>query len=777
MSVSGSSANCWGRGQSRQKLPGTSTPGGSDAGDDDDLGSQQGDEDEDGAALYRCFACQAQDTLDFLPKCLGGHYFHNKCFNAHRAYVREISSYPDLLRKHTHALKHDPDTWRKNVAPFITDEQTVQARQHARDQTRKLLTDEESTAVVDASESLDDLLLLSKVQFSAYVCFWEQLTKQAADGRFDDLLAEQRNKHGTDDTPRVAYKGIEKLRKRKGTEHRTGVKSSAELSESNYEIKRRRIMAKTPEAAGGPPARSLAHSPSTGRTLNIGSPGGACTRGSIAPSTASARSAQSAAPAAQAAVKEEQAAPETPQRKSKKKLTTENLRVLKEKHPATLTGEELMQRQELAESDTESILAKILGPKGAQPAWEKFIFSLPSDVKDNPIHQKSPKLLQAVTAIKNKVEALLKRAASAQAEDIATIEEEIVKSDTEVDTAVANITEHMRALKYGQDRSCRLKRKQYLQDRHQVTRYRDRMTGNTFPAAKTVATILGSRMHDVKLNEEGAPPPPWATRLDAPISMDTAELDVTTISWYPAGSGMQFPKTMQTIRNGLDRDGRFQDLMDKSDVAMTKNKKWSGCTQAMERANIADLNIPHQGPYMGKHVVLHEACGPYMCTSRAWAWRYGPSAFPLLGCSCMVSSCVGTWVALLVPAEKLLAGGIFLADFDSWAKTESGKSFMQDECPSIVISPGDMLYIPCGWLPVMMLTQPHKCKALTGHFIVFHYMATKLAASLPGNVWSGIATWHDSFLNGKTDKAYMQMTSQFAAYKKAIADANQEGAA
>ena len=149
---------------------------------------------------------------------------------------------------------------------------------------------------------------------------------------------------------------------------------------------------------------------------------------------------------------------------------------------------------------------------------------------------------------------------------------------------------------------------------------------------------------------------------------------------------------------------------------------------------------------------------------------------PLLGVGSFLVPQTGTWLLTAVPLASLLAGGIVIADFGSFIGTPSGAKFVKEQCPSFRLCPGDTMYVPYGWLPIMTMTidlSQKIEKGALGHFLVFHLLSTKLACSLTKHVWDGVAAHLQSFLVGKKDVVWLQVNANLAALCTGMASASE----
>ena len=710
-------------------------------------GDQAFGDDADAAELelYRCFVCEKQEYLSDLPQCKGGHYMHQDCWLANRAYLRDIAHDQPRIAKHTHNMKHNPGAWRAKVMPYKVSTHHGASRDQARQATRAELLEETLTQDVNAEEALGDTLLLTAMQFEAHVGFWEKCSQPEAGRRFQALLVEQGDKHAKHGEDRVAYAGIDKLRSRQGTETRHGVRKQSELSETNYEIKRRRISAKSPGRF--PP--------------NISSPPSSSGRpsGPAPQSPHSARSADTliAMPKPVSSEKKKQHGQFQKQQQDE----------LRQRIPSLLNNQDLMRRRELMEADCDSAMLKLVGPKGTIPKLEKFRADMTTEQKANEVHEHTGVLQASLLEIKAKVHGFKQRADGCAATSMLDLEAEIAAAAHRVDAMVEKVSSHMDALKYCNDRHLRQKRKKYLSDRHQIVKYRASLTSTTWPFPKKLAETLGKRIYEMQVFGED---PTDKVRCHPVSEFQVDQVsDYSEIMLLPKGSQTPEAKGLAEALQGLAVDNRLKHTIEIGDIALVKDKQLRGCTQVLPPISLQGIG-GMSGLAEGPHTLLGDKGGPYLCSSRPWVYRMGPSAVPLSGCAVWLIPQTGTWLLTCIPVTSLSAGGIVVGDFDSFAKSDAGGSFVAENCKSFRVDKGDMAFVPFGYLAMMtlMVEAAPKHKVETACFIAWNVLSTKHAAMLDKHVWDGLTTACSKYYVGKTHQSWKHMDSALGDFNEAV---------
>jgi hypothetical protein len=101
------------------------------------------------------------------------------------------------------------------------------------------------TSCVNQNFDINDKTLWNRRYFKTHVMHWEKLSDSEADAKFDTLHRQQLGRHdkkvGKDKVQRVAYEEMEKIRSATGVETRTGVRSQRNITEDEYNMKKRKV--------------------------------------------------------------------------------------------------------------------------------------------------------------------------------------------------------------------------------------------------------------------------------------------------------------------------------------------------------------------------------------------------------------------------------------------------------------------------------------------------------------------------------------------------------
>ncbi len=174
---------------------------------------------------------------------------------------------------------------------------------------------------------------------------------------------------------RIAYEGIEKLRKREGTEVKQLVRVSTEVNESVAESRRRRIVGKTRDIVGSyASSRGSCGSPRTevddGSSAPRSSPG--------SPSSRSVRRVTESKPVKKV----------LPQKKSCEEL--------RQMAPSQLSPKEFMERQELLVVACDDALVMLCGKKGALTDIERFVESMDETINKSDLSKRTPDVVSSL---------------------------------------------------------------------------------------------------------------------------------------------------------------------------------------------------------------------------------------------------------------------------------------------------------------------------------------------------------------------------------------------
>lgn len=135
---------------------------------------------------------------------------------------------------------------------------------------------------------------------------------------------------------------------------------------------------------------------------------------------------------------------------------------------------------------------------------------------------------------------------------------------------------------------------------------------------------------------------------------------------------------------------------------------------------------------------------PFLCTSRNFTCRYGPSGWPMVGCGC--------WVYALQPMHLLILcmSGLQQVGFHDYGTLEKSldhKKYRTWRPCSIRLAPGKLMWIPYGHL-VMPSTA-----AEYASFVVAPWMVPEMARDTTEELWQLIAATIINFAKKHEDKS------------------------
>lgn len=700
----------------------------------DDEQSLAGDAEESAPDTYQCFACEVHDGLDNLPECHSSRLFHRTCWSGIRSYMRTLPKDRDTTVKYKHKFLHNPVAWRADVRPYL--QADAESRKQARLDTRRKLYEMTITSRVSADENIDDRLVLTQVQFEAHVGFWEKLSEKEAQAKFRRILAEQDGAHSKDGVDKIAYEGIGKIRSREGTEVRQSVKDTQEVSESVAEIKRRRIIGKTCDAVSVSSGTPRHRSP---RRESDGTP----------------------------TVMESRSREGTPSSKWQLKVAQPKKRdeELRQTAPSQLSPKEFMQRQELMAAACDEAMGHICGKRGALSDIERFVESMDEKSLQSDIHKKTPDIVTSLKDAKTTIEDLKGKVESASTDSMIKLENDIQAAVKHLEGIKKIASDHKEALQFKQDSTKKQARQQYLHDRYQIVKYQGYMTTVNFP--KGLAKVLAGRVHKLGCFDDSAQ---YSELPD--FQADAGDMDFAKVQLWM--SPADAPVVRQVVRATAKADdgSRIKASTDKAEVAMAKNKKWTGCTQMIDVASMKSLDFSEVS---AATEVQHDGtCGPWVCTSKKWAYRFGPAAMPLTGFPHFVQSYDGDWIISTFRVELLLSQGIVLHDFDNFVKTDAGVSFMAEHAPSFRLNKGCVMYIPMGHVVLQTLANDLKNESGCGHLLAYHVLSAPLVKQVSLAVWNGVTQVNEEYFKTRTDSLSKHLSELLGAFMEHVAKAREE---
>ena len=681
---------------------------------------------EDSAAMesYHCFACEEEDTLHNLPECRSNRLFHKRCWNGVRAYVRTLPKGSGVTLQYKHKFLHNPVQWRQDVRGFLGDD--LASRNQARLDVRRKFHEETITARVKADEGIQDTLLLTQAQFEAHVSIWEKLSEQEAQAKFHQILGEQRGVHSKGDVVRIAYEGIEKLRRRESTEVKQSVRVSTEVDESVAETKRRRIVGKTRDVvvASSASSRGACASPRTEvddcSSVVRSSPG--------SPPSRPSRQVTDSKPVKKV----------LPQKRSCEEL--------RQMAPSQLSPKEFMERQELLVEACDDAFGMLCGKKGALTDIERFVESMDETSNKSDLNKKTPAVVASLKSAKQAIEEHKNKIEAISAEGIIKLENDIHAAVTHLESIMKIAKDHTDALQFKQESKKKLERQQYLHDRHRTAKYQGYMTTLNFP--KGLAKILSLRIFKFGFYGDTSE----CQSCGVPdFKADAGAMDFGKVQLWMQPADAPVVRAVVQATAKAEEASKVKHSTEKAEIAMLKNKQWTGCTQMydvgfMESLDYSEINTAITLLHDGKG-----SCGPWVCTSKKWAYRFGPSAMPLTGFSYFMQAYEGDWLITVVQVEHLLSQGIVLHDFDNFAKSDAGASYFGEYAPSVRLNTGSVMYIPMGWVALPLLVNDKRSESGCGHLLCYAVLSKVLLESMSVAVRNGIAKVNNDYLVPKAD--------------------------
>lgn len=205
---------------------------------------------------------------------------------------------------------------------------------------------------------------------------------------------------------------------------------------------------------------------------------------------------------------------------------------------------------------------------------------------------------------------------------------------------------------------------------------------------------------------------------------------------------------------GAEIKGRMQALQ----TMMDENSDWGGamtrCESILHSFEEMFIFKGTEGHWTDKG--LH----PWVVATKALHARFGAHAWPMPGYGCLLraeSSPVQHFV-YLVPVDGVLSRGISLPDMMKFLDSPSGVEFATSSARILILMEGDLLWIPFGWIVLLVTRSPPKEEKEDGSsapkedpsigmFSVLTVYTASMAKSLSPSVWSAIQQFNEEQLS------------------------------
>ena len=696
---------------------------------EDELGGEDAQVEET-ATKYMCFLCEKYEDMADLTHCLAGRLFHRQCNAAIRAYKRTLPNDSKAQTEYKHLFVHNPMKWRELVQPFISS--SKEDRSEARTETAKMWKQVEMHDQVKADEHLADTMILNKTQFAAYTGFWEQLSQEDALFKFALLLSEQEGKHKENGEEKVAYKGIAKMRARTGTEKRTSYQSINEISEGDFNEKRRRLRVKSPAP-------------------HVHHPGPHSVRGS---SDRSPSSKQSTRGSQHTQGRSTAGTPTTPRRSG----SAEDL-PLRMKAPSSLSDTQFMKRQELLTADIDQALQVLTGKKGAVVALNRVIDELDDEAKGSEVHKKSGGIQEKVEAAVKHLVSLGGRVDHTDAAGIVNLESEAAGAAQTAQSVSDMAWEHIEALKYCKCKKKKRDRKEYLANFHQTSKITGWMTTTGFPPK--LAKLMSSWIHQLNIIGDG----PVLASTDKDFKINSESTSLNEVGLWMDPSKNPCANAIMLATEHVRKESKLLSKLEKAELECIRNPKWPGCFQLFKSAGLDLTKIGEVAP-----PIADTTPGPYIISSRRWHYRQGVGCSPIVGAGMFVQAEVGTFMIAVIPVAPLLACGIVLADFDAFVKTDTGVTWVAEQAQGYYLPKKAVMFVPYGHAALhIACAKDLDCKDMKcAHLVAYPVLSVPLARSMGEAVWASILQTNENFLKNQSASCYKPPHADLKALAEAL---------
>ena len=176
---------------------------------------------------------------------------------------------------------------------------------------------------------------------------------------------------------------------------------------------------------------------------------------------------------------------------------------------------------------------------------------------------------------------------------------------------------------------------------------------------------------------------------------------------------------------------------------LTRNPTWAGAMVQMDaHCDFSDF-VPN--------VCLATELGatPWIFSHQRSVWRYGPSTFPLVGCSCFVMALDLDVVVVVFPAIALVREGIALSDVKAFLETPAGSEWFGKHGVLLTLQKGGLCFIPCGMIPLVVALPPtdNAGDESFAHVLHFPVFGKDLRKAVPEQGWTAIVNYNDTYFS------------------------------
>ena len=254
------------------------------------------------------------------------------------------------------------------------------------------------------------------------------------------------------------------------------------------------------------------------------------------------------------------------------------------------------------------------------------------------------------------------------------------------------------------------------------------------------------------------------------FEVDAANCDFSKFAIWRDPSTCPLAQCIADATRAIHQDASLKGKSDGGDLALVKNKTWTGCLQL-----IRGLRFEAFKPIADSVDILEgTVIGPWIVSSRKWTWRFGVGVHPLAGCGAFMQASNGKWLNAHVPIAPLLSAGILMIDMDAFMKTAAGVSFMEEHAVFFPLLPGQVIWVPYGHVVVQTLCHEGKPDLPSAHMVMYHVLSSSLAKELSPTTWNTIVTANEAALNARAESCWKSAASDF---EKLVAEMKKHAAA
>ncbi|CAK0892755.1 unnamed protein product [Prorocentrum cordatum] len=687
-----------------------------------------------------CGICDESGPKEELSHEYKGMMLHQVCWNGLRAHNNCIKTAPAHVKAQVfEEFQSDRPAWKKRMMAWK--DPSKQSREVARNDVVKSFKAGVEHSTHQSNLSLDDDMVVSLIEFQSWKGFWHRTTDEQSKMEFERLHQSQQGQHDLKDAKgavierKIAYKDIGRFRKERGATEKSFTKETSEVSEFEYQQKRRRFSVKSAPAGPGPSSLASAAPPLESSTRVYSSEHWVVGGDSAPTRSAGTLSAETLAQNLASSPKDgndvgaqgrasDHGKQSSAGGGSKPKLFNAKLGISIDDQTRERTipsGPEVeamepisfMEAKRLWAAMAAHVVKGFLGPTSGYVKQLNTASQAVGKDKEGDLHQPTSELVDKLTGVATELETYVSKCGE-QCTKAEFVKHAVVMDAkmTDLDGQRKHVQSQLSGLKYFQEKFGHNKSIAYMGHYNRRVKTTKRLQKGGFGKeyADAMSRALYAATGDeqrASLTEAGKGSSKGKTRKVLPFRGDV-EVDLEF-----NGDKVAMWKDPETATLGV-----IKDFIDKNNEAITSKlkvhqeqfdengAKWIGCCGRLG-SSVTKVDFGQVGSEV--YDLLEGGLAPWVCTVKPDSPRVGPSAVPLSGYECVLVPLTPNMAYFVHPVAEVVAQGVSLKDIMKFFETEEGAKINQ---ASFILQPevGQAAHVPCGHV-VQVLFYPVEAAA------------------------------------------------------------------